>query len=64
MTTIGPGAILNASIVEMVEMGRFLIVLVLGGVVIGGGLIGLASWNIPAPTAHVEKVLPDEAFPR
>jgi hypothetical protein len=48
----------------MVVMGRFLIVLVLGGVVIGGGTIGLASWNIPAPTAHVEKVLPDEAFPR
>lgn len=30
----------------------------------GAGMIALASWNIPAPTARVEKVLPDEAFPR
>ncbi len=45
-------------------MGKLLVVLVLGVVLIGGGGIALASWSIPAPSAHVEKVLPDEAFPR
>lgn len=30
----------------------------------GGGIAFLAAWDIPAPTATVEKVIPDERFPR
>ena len=33
-------------------------------VVIVGGVVFLASWDIPAPVAGVEKVIPDERFPR
>lgn len=29
-----------------------------------GGAVFLATWNIPAPTATVQKVLPDDRFPR
>jgi hypothetical protein len=29
----------------------------------GGGMF-LATWEVPAPTAKVEKVIPDERFPR
>ena len=28
------------------------------------GLAVLAAWDIPAPTAHVEKVIPDDRFPK
>lgn len=31
-------------------------------VVLAGGAIFLATWNIPAPSAKVEKVLPDARF--
>ncbi|HEX9768784.1 MAG TPA: hypothetical protein VGA50_06380 [Kiloniellales bacterium] len=31
--------------------------------VAGGGLF-LATWEIPPPTTQVEKILPDETFPR
>jgi hypothetical protein len=30
---------------------------------VGGGVF-LATWKIPAPIAKVEKVIPDERFPR
>ncbi len=39
-----------------------LIVIILG--VLAGGVFYLASWEIPAPTTKVEKVLADERFPR
>jgi len=45
-------------------MGKILMGLGLIIVLAGAGLFALASWSIPAPTAHVEKVLPDEAFPK
>ncbi|HJN23541.1 MAG TPA: hypothetical protein QF509_06520 [Rhodospirillales bacterium] len=32
--------------------------------VIIGGAVFLASWDIPAPVADVEKVITDERFPR
>lgn len=32
--------------------------------VIGGGMAFLASWDMPAPSKPVEKVIPDERFPR
>lgn len=38
-----------------------LIVLVLA---IVGGLVFLAMWDIPAPTARVEKVIPDDRLPK
>ncbi len=36
--------------------------LVVAVVVIGGGV--LLTWDIPAPTKQVEKVIPDDRFPR
>jgi hypothetical protein len=46
-------------------MSTILLVLVAAVVVIviGGGAF-LMLWNIPAPTARVEKVIPDARFPR
>jgi hypothetical protein len=31
--------------------------------IVGGGAF-LATWKIPAPTATVEKVIPNDRFPR
>ncbi|MBP2230251.1 hypothetical protein [Azospirillum agricola] len=46
-------------------MSRFVSVLViLLLLVIGGGMAFLASWDMPVPSKTVEKVLPDERFPR
>lgn len=45
-------------------MGKLIFALGFLVICVGGGLLALASWNIPAPTGTVEKVLPDEAFPR
>ena len=39
-----------------------LILLFLFVVLILGGAAFLATWDIPAPTARVENVLPDERF--
>lgn len=33
-------------------------------VALAGGGVFLATWEIPAPTAKVEKVIPDDRFPR
>ena len=41
----------------------FIIILLLMTVVVGGGVF-LATWDIPAPSERVEKVLPDDRFPR
>ncbi|MBT3787908.1 MAG: hypothetical protein HN725_07480 [Alphaproteobacteria bacterium] len=41
----------------------FIIVILLVTVVVGGGVF-LATWDIPAPSEKVEKVLPDKRFPR
>lgn len=38
------------------------IVLVLVLLVIVGGVAALAMWNIPAPSAKIEKVIPDDRF--
>ena len=40
----------------------FMVTLVVAAVVIGGGF--LLTWEIPAPTTQVEKVIPDDRFPR
>lgn len=39
------------------------VVLVVFALVIGGAVF-LATWDIPAPTASVEKVIPNDRFPR
>jgi len=31
---------------------------------LAGGGVFLAMWKIPAPVANVEKVIPDDRFPR
>ncbi len=33
-------------------------------VLVVGGAVFLATWDIPAPTRQVEKTLPDSRFPR
>ena len=40
------------------------IVIAVVAVVIAGGFAFLATWDIPAPRAPVERVLPDDRFPR
>jgi hypothetical protein len=46
-------------------MGKLLLIFVaLVVVVILGGGAFLMVWDIPAPTARVEKVIPDARFPR
>ena len=40
-----------------------IVLLVVLAVLIGGGVF-LATWDIPAPVATIEKVIPDERFPR
>jgi hypothetical protein len=39
------------------------IIIVLALVVLIGGAVFLAGWNIPAPSAVVEKTIPDGRFP-
>lgn len=40
-----------------------IVLLIFLAVLIGGGVF-LATWDIPAPQATIEKVIPDERFPR
>jgi hypothetical protein len=41
--------------------GIFIVVVI---AVIAGGAAFLATWDIPAPSARIEKVIPDEKLPR
>jgi hypothetical protein len=46
-------------------MGKIVLICVgLLVVAVAGGVGFLAVWDIPAPTAHVEHVIPDAHFPR
>lgn len=46
-------------------MGRLAkIILATLVVLVGGGVIFLATWDIPPPSRQVEKVLDDSRFPR
>jgi hypothetical protein len=46
-------------------MSRLLSALiVLALVVVAGGAVFLATWDIPAPSKTVERVIPDDRFPR
>lgn len=46
----------------MSKLSSVLVVLVLA--VIVGGAVFLATWDLPPPSARVEKVIPDEKLPR
>jgi hypothetical protein len=46
----------------MSTISRVLLVLLL--VVVLGGAMFLLTWEIPAPTAHIERVIPDDTLPR
>jgi hypothetical protein len=46
----------------MRKLSLVAIVLVLG--LLAAGIAYLVTWDIPPPAASVEKVLPDERFPR
>lgn len=46
-------------------MRRLVTIIILALVlIIGGGLVFLATWDIPAPSHSVEKTLDDSRFPR
>jgi len=40
------------------------LVLLIAIAILVGGAAFLVTWDIPAPVAKVEKVLPDDRFPR
>ena len=46
----------------MSTLGRILVVVAL--VVVLGGITFLITWDIPPPTARVERVIPDEELSR
>jgi hypothetical protein len=46
----------------MSKLARLIALLVI--LLIAGGAVLLAAWRIPAPTAKVEKVIPNDRFPR
>ncbi len=46
----------------MKKFTRFLVYLLL--LSLAGGGVFLAQWEIPPPAAEVEKVVPDDRFPR
>ncbi len=46
-------------------MGKLTVfILLLLVVAVGAGSAFLATWEIPAPVTNVEKVLPNDQFPR
>lgn len=46
----------------MSKIAGFLVVLVLAVIVVGG--VFLATFDLPPPSATVEKVIPDDRLPR
>ena len=46
-------------------MNKFVAILfILFVIAIAGGVVFLATWDIPPPVQEVEKVLPNDRFPR
>jgi len=37
---------------------------VAGGLILMAGAVFVATWEVPRPTAKIEKVIPDERFAR
>ena len=46
----------------MRNVSRFMFLLVI--VIVVGGALFLSTWDIPAPSVEVEKVLPNDQFPK
>ena len=46
----------------MAKIGGFIVLLLI--VALLGGTTFLAFWDIPPPSARVERTLPDDQFPR
>jgi len=46
------------------KMNRIGVLLVVVAGLVAAGLIALSAWQIPAPTVAVNKVVPDDKFPR
>jgi len=46
----------------MSTINRLFVVLLL--VLVLGGAVFLVTWEIPPPTSRVERILPDDTFPR
>lgn len=46
----------------MSKLSRVFLVLI--AVLVAGGSIYLAAWDPPAPSSRVEKVVPNDRFPR
>ena len=45
-------------------MTRFVIIVIVIVGLFAAGLAALSSWNIPAPTKAINKVVPDEKLPK
>lgn len=48
----------------MSKKSVLLVSAVVGGLVLVAGAVVVATWDVPRPTTPVEKVIPDERFPR
>ena len=53
---------MDAVLGTMSTISRVLLAVVL--VVVLGGTMFLLTWEIPAPTARIERVIPDDTLPR
>jgi hypothetical protein len=48
--------------IEQWPGGMAKLLLIVLAVVVAGGAVFLATWDMPAPTATVEKVIPNDRF--
>jgi outer membrane murein-binding lipoprotein Lpp len=48
----------------MSKKNIFLVSAVVCGLAVLAGAVVVATWDVPRPTTQVEKVIPDERFPR
>lgn len=55
---VGPGICR----VTMSTIQRLLLLVTV--LVVVGGVVFLMTWDIPPPTAHIERVIPDEELPK
>ena len=59
-----PGLPLSGPLAESVMPKISYIIIVLTLLILVGGAVFLATWDIPPPSAVVEKEIPDDRFPR
>jgi len=52
----------GSAVGTMSTLSRVLLVVLL--VVVLGGVLFLVTWDIPPPTAEIERVIPDDELPR